>query len=229
MSTGDVKRQFGTAIRSQRIEQQISQEVLADRAGLHRTYISDVERGARNPSLESIERLARALEVSVASLFARAETRDTEATLEILLVEDEPEDVELTRRAFRKAGMTNAMYVARDGAEALDFLFATGAHQGRSERPLPAVILLDLKLPKLDGIEVLRRIKADKRTRTIPVVILTGSHRDRDMAACRALGAERYIAKPVDFLNFSELAPHLKFGWALVKPKRKTIVVNRTN
>jgi CheY-like chemotaxis protein/DNA-binding Xre family transcriptional regulator len=211
---------FGTAIRSQRLERQFSQEELADRAGLHRTYVSDVERGARNLSLESIERLARALEVSVSALFARAGNGSgPEHLVEILLVEDNAQDAELTRRAFRKAGLTNVLHVARDGAKALDFLFATGAQSHRNHEPLPGVILLDLNLPKIHGLEVLRRIKADRRTREIPVIVLTASDQDRDITACRRLGVANYLVKPVDFSNFSEITPGLEFGWALVKPK----------
>jgi len=219
MSTGDVKQIFGAAIRSQRTELHMSQEELADRAGLHRTYISDVERGARNLSLESIERLARALELSVSVLFARAANgAGSEQLVEILLVEDNPHDAALTVRAFRKARITNVLHVAHDGAEALEFLFATGTHEDRAHRPLPGVILLDLNLPKLDGLEVLRRIKADKRTQQIPVIVLTASNHDRDIAACRRLGVESYIIKPVGFQNFSEVTPHLRLDWALKKP-----------
>src|SRR5947207_3221271 len=116
MTTGDVKSTFGTAIRNQRAELHLSQEELADRAGLHRTYISDVERGARNPSLESIQRLAQALDRSVANLFARAEgEHNLGALIEILLVEDNPRDVDLTLRAFRQARLSNVVHCARDG------------------------------------------------------------------------------------------------------------------
>jgi CheY-like chemotaxis protein len=218
--TGNVKKLFGAAIRRQRIELDFSQEELAERAGLHRTYISDVERGARNLSLESIERLARALEISVSTLFARAGNgTGREQLVEILLVEDDPRDAELTVRAFRKARISNVVHVARDGAEALEFLFGTDA-DGHHHRPLPVVILLDLNLPKIDGLEVLRRIRADKRTQKIPVIVLTVSDRDGDIAACRQLGAESYIVKPVGFHNFSEVTPQLRLDWALKKPSR---------
>jgi CheY-like chemotaxis protein len=211
----ELKTLLGNAIRRKRSALGISQEELASRAGLHRTYVSDVERGARNPSLESVEKLARALELSLPRLL---ETAGHDPTLvEILLVEDEPGDVELTIRAFEKAKLTNSIHVARDGVEALEFLFAQGRHAGREHHPLPKVVLLDLNLPKKSGIEVLRQMKSDQRTRDIAVVILTVSERDRDMKECRRLGAETYIVKPVDFRNFSEVTPHLQLAWTLVR------------
>jgi CheY-like chemotaxis protein len=214
-----MKLRLGIAIRNKRSEMGISQEELADRAGLHRTYISDIERGARNPSLESIDRLARALEISLPVLFERATDQNGGRELvSILLIEDDPRDVELTRRAFKKARIRNPMHVVRDGAEALDYLFGTGPCAQRAKERHPQVILLDLNLPKINGIEVLRRIKADNRTREIPVVILTISNQDGDMAECRRLGAEIYIVKPLGFHNFSEAMPGLQFDWALLKP-----------
>ncbi len=219
MTIGDVRLHFGTAIRKQRSELQISQEELADRAGLHRTYISDVERGARNPSLESIEKLARALDLSVSKLFARAgDGAGRDQLVEILLVEDNPRDVELTLRAFRKGRISNVVQVVRDGAEALDFLFAEGPYERRRKQPLPGIILLDLNLPKIAGVEVLRRVKADPRTGQIPVIVLTVSNHDRDIAACRRLGAENYIVKPVGFQNFTGMMPYLELDVALLKP-----------
>jgi CheY-like chemotaxis protein len=219
MATIDLKTLLGTAIKSGRSQLGISQEELGYRAGLHRTYISDLERGARNPSIESIEKLARALQISVSMLFEQATGANRAKQLvEILLVEDNPRDVQLTKRAFEKARITNPLQVVRDGVEALDFLFATGSYAHRSEDGHPKVILLDLNLPKINGLEVLRRIKADKRTQHIPVIILTVSNRDRDINECRRLGAETYIVKPVDFQNFSEVTPRLSLAWVLVKP-----------
>ena len=212
----ELKILLGDAIKRKRSALGISQEELAARAGLHRTYVSDLERGARNPSLESVERLARALELSLPVLFERAGSIGN--LVEILLVEDEPTDIDLTMHAFEAARMTNPIHVARDGVEALEFLFATGRHAGREGHPVPGVILLDLNLPKKNGIEVLRQIKADPRTRDIPVVVLTLSNRTRDMNECRRLGAETYLVKPVDFKNFSEITSHLKLAWTLVKP-----------
>ncbi|MEA3186474.1 MAG: hypothetical protein QOD99_304, partial [Chthoniobacter sp.] len=190
---------------------------------LHRTYISDVERGVRNVSIESIARLARALELSVSTLFDRAnhgapEAGKFERLVDILLVEDNPNDVALTRRAFKKAKITNPMHVVHDGAEALDFIFARGQYTSRREGRLPGIILLDLNLPEIGGLEVLRQIKADPHTRNIPVVVLTVSDRDRDIAASRRLGAECYLIKPVGFRNLSDVTPDLHLEWALVRP-----------
>jgi CheY-like chemotaxis protein len=212
-----LKTLLGNAIKRKRASLGISQEELAARAGLHRTYVSDVERGARNPTLESVQKLADALELSLPVLFENAAHRASQV-VEILFVEDNPHDVGLTLRAFTKARLTNPIHVVGDGVEALDFLFATGPHADRKDEPLPEVILLDLNLPKKDGLEVLRQIKAAERTRHIPVVILTSSRRDRDMAECRRLGAANYIVKPVDFQNFSEVATRFSLSWALIKP-----------
>lgn len=212
---GDLKLVFGSAIKSKRSELGLSQEELAERAGLHRTYISDVERGARNPSLESIEKLAGALELSVAGLFARTASRSSSTEpVEILLIEDNPQDVEMTCRAFQKAGIANPVRVVTDGAAAVDFLFGRGSGSVRRDR-LPGVILLDLNLPNISGLEILRRIKEDRRTQAIPVVVLTVSDEDADIAACRELEASGYIVKPVGFRNFSEITPHIHMEWIL--------------
>lgn len=221
MATIDLKALLGMAIKTERCVLGISQEKLAERAGLHRTYISDLERGARNPSIASIEKLARALKLSVSALFERASNRgESVAFVEILLVEDDPRDVELTKLAFEKARITNPLHVVGDGLEALEFLFATGAYQHRSYAALPQIILLDLNLPKKSGLEVLRRIKADKLTKDIAVIVLTFSTRDRHIAECRRLGAETYIIKPVGFQKFSEVTSTLDLAWTLVKPSR---------
>ena len=218
MVADDLKALLGVAIKTERSVLGISQEELAERAGLHRTYVSDVERGARNPSIASVEKLAEALKLSVSALFERAGSgRGSRDAVEILLVEDDPHDVDLTTRAFEKAGITNPLHVVSDGVEALDFLFATGSYAHRWEDRYPRVILLDLNLPKIDGLEVLRRIKADQRTQKIPVIILTVSNRDRDITECRRLGAETYIVKPVEFHNFSEVTSNLSLAWTLVK------------
>ena len=217
----DLKALLGLAIKTERCVLGISQEELAERAGLHRTYVSDVERGARNPSIASIEKLAQALKLSVSALFHRAGQGDSSAEfVEILLVEDDPRDVELTKRAFEKARIANPLHVVLDGIEALDFLFGTGAYQHRASAPLPQIILLDLDLPGKSGLEVLRRIKADKLTRDIAVIMLTASRWDRDMAECRQLGVETYITKPVGFQKFTEVTPSLDLAWTLVKPAR---------
>jgi len=132
----------------------------------------------------------------------------------ILLVEDNPDDEALTRRALAKNNIQNEVQVAHDGAEALDFLLGTGAHAGRPTAP--EVILLDLKLPKVDGLEVLRRIRADDRTRLLPVVILTSSREERDLISGYGLGANSYIRKPVDFQQFVEAVRQLGLYWLVL-------------
>jgi CheY-like chemotaxis protein len=206
---------LGNAIKATRSALGISQEELAARAGLHRTYVSDLERGARNPSIVSIEKLAQALRVSVSALFEQAGNRRN-PLVEILLVEDDPRDVELTVRAFEKARLKNPIHLAHDGAHALEFIFATGRYSHRANHSPPPVVLLDLNLPKVSGIEVLRQIKANRQTRDIPVVVLTASTQDRDIAECMRLGAANYIVKPVGFINFSAVTPDLSLGWMLV-------------
>jgi two-component system, response regulator len=136
--------------------------------------------------------------------------------IEILLVEDNPLDLELTLRALQKANLANNIQIARDGPEALDYLFATGAHAGRRIENRPKVILLDLKLPKIDGLEVLQRIKADPRTRQIPVVVLTSSKEQRDIIESYNLGVNSYIVKPVNFERFAESVQELGFYWVLL-------------
>ncbi|HEV2842755.1 MAG TPA: response regulator [Chthoniobacterales bacterium] len=215
----DLKLLVGNAIKEQRSALGISQEELASRAGLHRTYVSEVERGERNPSIASIEKLAQALEVSFTSLFDRTgQPVGSRNTVEILLVEDNPIDIELTKNAFKKAQITNPLHVVNDGEAALDFVFATGAHADRLKARPPQLILLDLNLPNRSGLEVLREIKADPRTQNIPVIILTISDRDSDINECRRLGAETYIVKPVSFQNFSKVTNVLSLSWVLVEP-----------
>jgi two-component system, response regulator len=131
----------------------------------------------------------------------------------ILLVEDNASDEELTLRSLAKSKIANKVVVARDGSEALDFLFARGAHAGRDVTDVPQVVLLDLNLPKIGGLDVLRRIRADERTKLIPVVILTSSQEDRDLIGGYASGANSYIVKPVDFTQFAEAVRQLGMYW----------------
>lgn len=134
----------------------------------------------------------------------------------ILLVEDNPDDEALTLRALTKAKIANKVEVVRDGAEALDFLFGRGAHQGRDVSVLPQVILLDLKLPKVSGLEVLRQIRADERTRLVPVVILTSSKEERDVLDVAESGANSYVCKPMDFTQFAEAVQQLQLYWVVL-------------
>jgi len=134
----------------------------------------------------------------------------------ILLVEDNPDDVVLTMRAFEKNNIHNKVIVARDGAEALDYMFGTGMYAGRDDKDLPVVILLDLKLPKIDGLEVLKRLRQDARTKLVPVVILTSSAEEMDVISGYKLGANSYVRKPVNFDNFVEAVKHLGLYWLLL-------------
>ena len=134
----------------------------------------------------------------------------------ILLVEDNPDDEELTLRALKKNHIQNEVVVARDGVEALDYLLGTGAHTGRDLTHLPEVVLLDLKLPKVDGLEVLRRMKADPALKIIPVVILTSSREESDLVKGYELGTSAYVVKPVNFLQFVETVKELGLFWALI-------------
>jgi len=140
----------------------------------------------------------------------------TEKSVEILLVEDNPNDVELTLLALKDNNLTNPVSVVRDGEEALEFIFATGAYADRQNVEKPRVILLDLKLPKVDGLEVLRQIKSDPRTRTIPMVVLTSSREERDIVESYNLGVNSYIVKPVDFEQFTQAVRHLGLYWLLL-------------
>jgi two-component system, response regulator len=134
----------------------------------------------------------------------------------VLLVEDNPDDVKLTLRAFKRNNMLNPIVVVRDGVEALDFLFARGDQAERAGKPLPTLIILDLKLPKLDGLGVLKAIRGDERTRLIPVVILTSSKEEQDMINGYSLGANSYVRKPVDFAEFMEAAKVLSIYWLMM-------------
>ncbi|OHE82502.1 MAG: two-component system response regulator [Verrucomicrobia bacterium GWF2_62_7] len=143
----------------------------------------------------------------------------------ILLVEDTADDEYLVKRVFTKINLINNLFVVRDGAEALDYLFGTGAHANRDTTQMPAVVFLDLKLPKISGLEVLRRMRADERTKFLPVVILSSSQEEQDLIQSYSLGANSYVRKPVDFTEFTEAVQQLGFYWLLLNelplPKRK--------
>jgi len=139
-----------------------------------------------------------------------------EPPIEVLLIEDNPNDVEMTLYAFEQYRLSNRVHVVRDGAEALDYIFGAGAYAGRNVEDVPRVILLDLKLPKVDGIEVLRRLKADPRTWAIPVVVMTSSREERDVVETYKLGANSYIVKPLDFVKFTEAVRQVGLYWLLL-------------
>lgn len=223
----DTRSVVAKAVKTRRHSLGITQEELAWRAGLHRTYITDIERGARNLSLQSIEKLSRALQSPIADLFARPEGGPPEATapqrdrtdvgVDILLVEHDLDEVERTLQAFRAARLKNQVHIVHDGMAAVDFLL----HQGVYAKPWTPhralLVLLDLNLPKLSGLEVLRLIRSDARTLDLPVVALTDSSKSRDLAACRRLGCSHHLVKPVGFESFSKLTPDLRFHWKLVR------------
>jgi len=223
----DARSTFAASLRQWRYQRGLSQEQLAERADLHRTYISDIERGARNVSLESIEKLARALEVSLPTLFSPPgpQVGDNGSPpapparfVDILLVEDNADDVELTLKAFTRSRVANSIRVARDGAEALDIFFGKEALADRLSDARQQIVLLDLNLPKVNGMEVLRQLKADRRTRAIPVIVLTVADGDREMLECRRLGAQAFITKPVNLQGLSRVTPELSLFWALINP-----------
>ncbi|VVB84694.1 putative methanogenesis regulatory protein FilR2 [uncultured archaeon] len=136
--------------------------------------------------------------------------------VEILLVEDNPSDAELALRALKKHNLANKIHLVKDGADALEYIFATGAYAGRNIGSKPKVIFLDLKLPKVDGLEVLQKVKSDERTRTIPIVVLTSSHEERDMVESYKLGVNSYIVKTVDFDKFVQAVAQLGMYWMLL-------------
>ncbi|MBK1877062.1 response regulator [Pelagicoccus mobilis] len=137
----------------------------------------------------------------------------------ILLVEDNPDDVELTLRAFKKQGLVNQIDVVNDGQDALDYLFRKGRFAGKVTSPLPSLVLLDLNLPRVDGIEVLKQIRSERKTRCVPVTILTTSREEEDLSMSYELGANSYIRKPVDFHQFTEAVKQLGFYWLLLNER----------
>ncbi|MEO6326173.1 MAG: response regulator [Thermoanaerobaculia bacterium] len=138
---------------------------------------------------------------------------------QILLVEDNADDEVLTLRALQKNKIANEIVVVRDGLEAIDYLFGTGAHAGRDPREAPALVLLDLKIPKIDGLEVLKRMRGDDRTRLTPVVVLTSSREESDLLRAYDIGANSYIVKPVDFNQFTEAVGHLGLYWLVLNER----------
>jgi two-component system response regulator len=134
----------------------------------------------------------------------------------ILLVEDNPDDERLTLRAFKKSNILNDVVVARDGVEALDYLFATGAHAGRDANSLPQVMLLDLNLPRLGGLDVIKRVRADERTKLLPIVVLTSSKQDEDIVRSYTLGANSFVRKPVEFDEFAQAVKTLGLFWLIL-------------
>ena len=228
----DTLSRIGSVVKRERQHRGFSQEELAHRSGLHRTYITDIERGARNITIQSISKLSRALDVPLTRIFAEIEKpaagrggrarvpgspegRGGSPAVNILLVEDNPKHAELTRYALEKHGVSNRLFVVGSGEEGLDFLSGRSKNSAQGVSARPELILLDLKLPGLGGLEVLRRIRATPAIESIPVVILTSSRSDQDLKECLKLGITAYINKPVDFVEFSTVMPKLGFRWML--------------
>jgi two-component system response regulator len=220
----DLKRAFGIAVKARRNRMGISQDELAWRATVHRTYITNVERGICNPSLGSIAKIARALGTSTALLLAdleikpgQAQPKPVDGAFDILLVEDDVHDAELTVQALKSAALVNTVEIARDGEEALHYLFGSSDGEPQKTARRPGLVLLDLNLPKVSGMEVLQRMKSEPSTESIPVVILTVSKMHTDVKECLRLGASAYMVKPVNFRGLSEVAPQLNLSWVLLR------------
>jgi CheY-like chemotaxis protein len=227
-SPEDVRRALGNIVKGRRVDLGWSQGELAVKTKLHRTYISEVEGGARNLSLENLAKLAQGLGVGIGQLFpngagqtlekaAFAPRVDKSDPFEILIVEDNPLDIELTLEAFRGARLTNTVHAVHDGAAALEYIFCRGNYRNRPMERQIGAVLLDLNLPKVSGLEVLKNIMADPLTRHIKVLVLTASRSAEEAREAMRLGAAGFITKPVDFHNFSEITAGLGFRWTLLK------------
>ncbi len=222
-----LQRKLGEAVRRCRAELKISQEELAWRSGLHRTYIADVERGSRNISLRNISNLASALEVSICGLLSDVGKpggpgRGLAAEpVEILLIEDSRADAAAAARELKKARLSNPVRVLA-GPDSADDIISGREGRRRGLRKGPELILLAVNAPRTAGRGVLRKLKADPRTRDIPVVVLTGPGAAGEAAECLRLGAEGSIAKPFNIEAFWRVTTRIKFAWALLGPEPKS-------
>lgn len=223
-----LQKWLGMVVKLLRKQLGITQEELAWRSKMHRTYIADIERGARNVTLRSIENLANALQVTVSNLLSYASAPGhlalgqdsmpgSRPSREILLIEDNAADASLTLRAFRLARMTNPLRILPDAEGAWDFLCGIGEYASNGPGQ-PALILLDLNLPGISGMEFLRRIKGDLRMKEIPVVVLTISRSDRMIIECSRLGVVNYIVKPLSFESLVQVTPKLNLHLTLSPP-----------
>jgi len=222
----DLQIALGSAIRAERLRLGVTQEELAWRASLHRTYLANIERGGRNLTLRVISNLARALEVSVRDLLCFPGDDVIPRGLgTVLLVEDNAVDAELTMLALQRANFRNPVKVAATGREALDYLKCEGRFSMRTPA-IPQLILLDLNLPDLSGMKVMKEVKANVHLRNIPIIVLTYSKTDKNITECARLGADGYIIKPVEIDNLSRATAKLDLQWALLnkriaKPERQ--------
>lgn len=212
----DIRKEFGSAVRKARLQLGLSQESLAERAELHRTYVTDVERGARNLSLLSISKLAHALEVSIWRLFSSNShlldmSYGAAKGPAILLIEDDLSESGLALKSFNKARLANPVHVVQNGPSALAFLQA----RQPPEHFLP-LTLLDLNLRGTNSLEVLRQIRSNEILRSAPVVVLTPSPKDALLEQAMKLGADAYIVKPLDFPGFCSVTSRFDFHWSLI-------------
>ncbi len=230
--TKTFQARFGSVVRSQRLSAGFSQEELAHRSGLHRTYVTDVERGARNPSLNSIKKLSGALGISLSDLFGLVEGGERAAQPivgpgdqkeiplrefpEILIAENDPGEIESLMSALKDNRVTNVVHFVRDGLEALDFVFCTGPYRKRDILHPPDLILLDLTLDKVDGLKVLDRIRQNPITKSVPVVVMA-SQSNQTIGRAQQLGISNSIIKPLDFLKFADAVSHAGLSWQFVK------------
>lgn len=219
----DLQAWLGETVKALRRRLGITQEELAWRADLHRTYIADIERGARNVTLRSMDSLAKAFEMTVGELLSNVSVPNARVGSasagpeEILLVEDNAADAALTLRAFRLAKVANPLRVLPHAEAAWEYLTGRGAEAAGPQRP--ALMLLDLNLPGISGVELLRRAKAEPALRDIPVIVLTVSRHDRVILECSRLGVVNYIVKPLSFENFVRVTPRLNLRLTLGAPR----------
>lgn len=223
---------FGMVVKNLRREKQLSQEELANRCRLHRTYITDIEHGTRNVSLKNISKIAHAMDVPLQDVFARvdqysqdgvhliARTQDHSGSprhpIEILLVEEDQDSIELTLQELHQRNISNKIHIMRSGEEAIKFLY-TGQPEGNTAVHIPKVLLLELELPGISGLDVLEKIRSDKRTKQIPVIAMTSSAAEIDKERCHQLGVEEYLAKPLNIDSFSAVMRRMGFQLLLLQ------------
>jgi CheY-like chemotaxis protein/DNA-binding XRE family transcriptional regulator len=221
-TAAEVQMRLAVAIKERRVRMGVTQEELAWRADMHRTYLADIERGSRNVTLRSIANLARALQLPVGTLLGHYDGALVGPPLmgEVLLVEDSRADADRVLRTFKQARFSNPLKWVTTGREALDYLSCKGRYAGRHP-VVPQLVLLDLDLPDGAGPMVLRSIKARAETRAIPVVVMTRACDNRRVAEYGRLGAADCLPTPLDFSNFSQVTPKLNLHWALVSPSHR--------